>query len=174
MHPNSSREIFYDQNQYQRGICLSLLDAEQAHVLKKYPRLLILTLDRVSYSAEAQTRIKIMQNVEIPYILSARSLRSIPVKLDSGMLNAENKPYHLTSMTIHSGDSPDSGHYYCVCYEDGFFPEYSWYLFDDVSVTSFNAADLNKYLAERPNDTPYVCIYQESLTDSSADRMKNS
>ena len=134
------QDLLVDQNQYERGICMSLLDAEQ-----KYRRLLILKRKCVSCN-DKRKRTKITDKAKIPHKLYVGS-----------------KSYRLSSVIIHSGESPDSGHFYCVCHGGGSFPEYTWYRFDDESTTSGKAADLNEYLAELPNDTPYVCIYEQSL-----------
>ncbi|XP_063302201.1 ubiquitin carboxyl-terminal hydrolase 38-like [Pelobates fuscus] len=124
-------EILDGDNCYQCGNCASLQKAEKTVQIMEEPEYLILNLLRFSYDPEHQVKRKIFNPVSIPQILRLPVERS--TSLDTDLSGAgENKaneqasvgiedrrstqrrvPYALNSVVVHSGATPESGHYYC-------------------------------------------------------------
>ncbi|CAH2277792.1 ubiquitin carboxyl-terminal hydrolase 38 [Pelobates cultripes] len=124
-------EILDGDNCYQCENCASLQKAKKTVQITEEPEYLILNLLRFSYDPEHHVKRKIFNPVSIPQILRLPVERS--TSLDTDISGAgENKanelasvgikgrrstqrrvPYALNSVVVHSGATPESGHYYC-------------------------------------------------------------
>eukprot|EP01016_Furgasonia_blochmanni_P039207 TRINITY_DN4841_c0_g1_i1.p1 TRINITY_DN4841_c0_g1~~TRINITY_DN4841_c0_g1_i1.p1 ORF type:complete len:409 (-),score=37.11 TRINITY_DN4841_c0_g1_i1:208-1434(-) len=69
--------------------------------------------------------------------------------------------YSLYAIVIHSGVSPNGGHYYT--YARSLFEPHEWYQFNDSYVTRITNFNLREALAGKELDTPYVLFYQRTL-----------
>ncbi|CAH2277791.1 ubiquitin carboxyl-terminal hydrolase 38 [Pelobates cultripes] len=102
-------EILDGNNCYQCENCASLQKAKKTVQITEEPEYLILNLLRFSYDPEHHVKRKIFNPVSIPQILRLPVERS--TSLDTDISGAV--PYALNSVVVHSGATPESGHYYC-------------------------------------------------------------
>jgi len=113
---------------------------------------LIVSLNRFQFDREAKRRVKILKKVGIP----------LAVKLEA---EGQEVAYDLFAMVLHSGTSPDHGHYFTYAQEevggvaDGMG---TWLLFNDGIVSTTTDTKIGDSLETFPTDTPYVLFFRRS------------
>ncbi|XP_060032667.1 ubiquitin carboxyl-terminal hydrolase 35 [Erinaceus europaeus] len=138
-----SPERLTAENRYFCAACASLQEAERAVELSHGPRYLVLTLLRFAFELRAGRRRKILEAVAVPRLLR--------LPLAGGALT-----YELSAAVVHSGPSPDGGHYYCYAREGAA----RWLLFNDARVSLSSFESLSSVTARFPADTAYLLLYR--------------
>eukprot|EP01125_Pyxidicula_operculata_P016632 TRINITY_DN5757_c0_g2_i1.p1 TRINITY_DN5757_c0_g2~~TRINITY_DN5757_c0_g2_i1.p1 ORF type:complete len:976 (-),score=158.78 TRINITY_DN5757_c0_g2_i1:59-2986(-) len=120
-------------------------EATRQTMITKYPKVLVVRLDRLAYDVEQQKKIKITKYVSFPQRLSGLKLH-----------NKENIPqevgqhsYSLYSVVVHVGMSAESGHYYtCVKSKK----HQKWLKLNDHNVEEIDERELKNVFGgdERP------------------------
>ncbi|XP_042190263.1 ubiquitin carboxyl-terminal hydrolase 35 isoform X2 [Callorhinchus milii] len=188
-----SPERLTGDNRYYCEKCTSLQDAEKVVELTRGPHYLILTLLRFSFDLVAMKRKKILDNVSLPLVLKL-PIR-VTAKKDKQIVDADTPGHHIKKLrhfadnvtylsltydlcciVVHSGNSSDSGHYYCyardcVEAESGMGPEVNlenerrsenqWYLYNDTRVSFSSFESVSNVTNHFPKDTAYVLFYRQ-------------
>ncbi|XP_029458064.1 ubiquitin carboxyl-terminal hydrolase 35 [Rhinatrema bivittatum] len=185
-----SPEILTADNKYHCEKCASLQDAEKVVELAEGPQYLILTLLRFSFDLKTMRRKKILDNVSIPLLLKLPVLINIKESYDafhhgrsqsSSTNTYMSTTYDLCTVVVHSGESSESGHYYCYAREcsdsntqskpeGGALTstsekhldiEVEWYLFNDTRVSFSSFESVSNVTSFFPKDTAYVLFYRQ-------------
>ena len=127
------------------------------------PPLLTLQLKRFSFSKFSGNLMhKFNHDVKFPcnidlskYTQSTTAKKSSDTKKQSSSKTpSENTTYHLYGVIVHSGASPDSGHYYSYIQSP---TNLQWYKMDDTSVQKVHAYEVFSAKA-------YLLFYRQSST----------
>eukprot|EP00042_Codosiga_hollandica_P051555 m.635884 g.635884 ORF g.635884 m.635884 type:complete len:136 (+) comp58304_c0_seq71:2065-2472(+) len=89
------------QDQYLCANCNKKQDATKTIAISSAPVCLVFTLLRFAYNSTTQRREKVLVPIDIP--------PTIALSTESG----SQLVYDLVALVVHSGSSPNSGHYYC-------------------------------------------------------------
>lgn len=142
--------------QYRCEPCGKLCDAGRQLHFVTLPRQLIVTLVRFAYNRTTGMRRKILTSIDLSERLQVQTT-------EDGVAT-----FRLYAVLIHSGRSPDAGHYYCVARHSG-QPSGSWLRLDDAKVAPLPAEASAAILRGGPThnrersaqlDTPYTLLYQ--------------
>ena len=101
-------------NQYHCSACGGLHDGTRQVELVQAPPCLIISLLRFGYDVKSQTRSKIMNKAAIPQRIMLPVHSADP---DDGGGEAEQVEYVLSAVVVHSGTTPNSGHYFSYAAE---------------------------------------------------------
>ena len=150
-------------NKYLCDTCEGHQDGSRLTKLTKLPNCLILTLNRFSFSRESNSRSKILDQVKIPsdiYFTHCRADSSITVSPEQP---GSTSTYKLYAAVIHSGSTPDSGHYFTYGAPSAFAPSLNILkhslLFNDSIVESIDSDQINS--PRTSIETPYLLFYQQ-------------
>ncbi|RUS21358.1 hypothetical protein BC937DRAFT_92925 [Endogone sp. FLAS-F59071] len=170
-----STENLEGENQYYCDTCHGLQDATQAlSIVDPPPESLILSLNRFKVerrvsninSEAVHRKVKISTPVSIPSILW------VPVIPPHDTGNEKERPsygsgqqrreyeYELFAIIIHSGSSPDYGHYYAYARDEGEDTIDAWRQFNDSTVIPYTFDRMMDTISRFKDDTPYVLFYR--------------
>eukprot|EP01059_Diplonema_ambulator_P036943 TRINITY_DN951_c2_g1_i1.p1 TRINITY_DN951_c2_g1~~TRINITY_DN951_c2_g1_i1.p1 ORF type:complete len:707 (+),score=140.97 TRINITY_DN951_c2_g1_i1:57-2177(+) len=134
-----TEEQLEEANQYDCEKCGRKTDAVVRAEVDRLPAYLTLVLGRFRYDVRQGVRRKVMIETDV-----AESL-DVPV-------GGETKKYTLCSVVAHSGETAQTGHYYCLGKKDK-----SWYTMNDsISLATPNPAP------RTPTSVPYILFYAET------------
>ena len=157
-------DILDGDNKYQCSQCNQMVDARKYACLGRLPDNLVFSLKRFDFDFETLTRVKVHDHFEFPMSLSVEPYTADGLRRKSNAAKAaeaaasggaapaaateedkfepEDYEYTLSGIVIHRGTA-DSGHYYSYIKDRYSSPDRPrWYLFNDVSVESFDEHDI--------------------------------
>ena len=146
-------DILDGDNKYQCSQCNQMVDARKYACLGRLPDNLVFSLKRFDFDFETLTRVKVHDYFEFPQSLSVEpytadglmrksKLAKGEALTDEDKFDPEDFEYSLSGIVIHRG-SADSGHYYSYIKDRNSSPDRPrWYLFNDMSVESFDEHDI--------------------------------
>ena len=166
-------------------VCTGLQDGERKVELLELPQCLILSMMRFAYDRESQTRKKLLNKIPI------KERIMVPVCPNGGA--TMHVPYALAAVVVHSGTSPNSGHYFTygigqkapptkykarsdsatatspspTAASDssaGVASNPLWHLYNDSNVCLSSVTKIERAAHMFPRDTPYVLLYQRDMS----------
>lgn len=132
---------------YRCDACGGLRDAERRTMLVKAPHHLIVTLNRFAYDAKTGRRTKLLSDVPYPETLLV-PVAGAPVG------------YALYAVVLHSGLSPEHGHYYAYARPSASGTAQTWRRFNDSDVAPSTFADFSAITRAFRSDVPYLLFYR--------------
>ena len=133
----------------------------QTVVITEFPPNLIVSLNRFQFDRTLKKRVKVLKkthfsaNIQLP--LAASGDLSAPSTLVG---------YELCAIVVHSGTTPDHGHYFTYARDLGMTGdspqavEEPWLLFNDGVVTESSGPKIMSNMQAFPSDTPYLLFFR--------------
>ncbi|KAH3761225.1 Ubiquitin carboxyl-terminal hydrolase 34 [Pelomyxa schiedti] len=180
---------------YQCNTCNKLVDALKGYSLEEFPATLILHCEWFTSSGKKQMKLhdefKVPMELDMaPFTtkdsLCLRGLWDTKAAHSTAAAVAEEEAstttspvgihvpgavlYRLVGVIVHSGDTPNEGHYYSIIREQD-SSQGNWLLFNDNTVKPFNIAELSETCFGGwkettngmfiPRDTAYILFYEK-------------
>ncbi|EGC28953.1 hypothetical protein DICPUDRAFT_159531 [Dictyostelium purpureum] len=167
-----SNEELVGDNKYHCEKCKSLEEADKIIKLNSTPQHLILGINRFYFSRESKSISKLLNNVDYPleFNLPYTPNNNNNNDSDTNNNNTDNqdKPkysnYSLYAIIMHSGRSPNHGHYYCYAKPSN-SKQLDWCLFNDSLVQISDIKTIQKISKSFSTDVPYILFYVRNDTN---------
>ena len=150
-------ERLSDETAYYCEVCAIKVTAARRTVILKDPQHLVVTLNRFKFDAATMRQHKILTPVHVNQDISL----SVTASGGSGVMG--ERLYQLYAVVMHSGSTPEFGHYYTVCKsssDDSGNAGGDWLLCNDASVTALTAAAAQREMDGVGIATPYMLFYR--------------
>ena len=105
---------------------MKVYEAISSHQIIHLGNTFYITANIFKYSVEQNKKIKIIKKIQTPLSLKIK-------------LNEKEEEYFLKSIVVHSGNSTEFGHYYCIGYEKG-----EWIKFNDCFVSIYSEKEMKE------------------------------
>lgn len=129
---NNNNDVKVHQKDIEHSTSMIPLLTEKKTVLKSLPTILVIHLNRFSYSTQYKCKLKLFDYFAFPKTFSATDIITDPIVREG------NEPltsvYNLVGITVHKGETAYDGHYYSIIKNS----DNNWMIFDDDNVFSYD------------------------------------